>query len=243
MDAGRRTLGADAMVEDVFGLNLRGLKTIRDMFVRPARVYAAARTQDWGGRYTPSIRLLFFILTAMAFFRFVWANEDGAFFKEFSAGFAKGAGAATETEMVDNLKTFLASYAASLPLAFVILHGLTSMVLRVWGHGTEAVLRLRLHLLTLVPSSIVSLLLLLAIPLVDPRFSAAYGLSTIGVSFFFDTLTAGRGGVAGKSGAERWSRAVLFGGVALFVSTAASVAAFLTGILISGFQEGFAAPQ
>ena len=55
-----RKVGGDDLIEDMFGLNLRGLKTLWVMFASPRKGYEAARSPDWMDRsYTPSIRLLF----------------------------------------------------------------------------------------------------------------------------------------------------------------------------------------
>ena len=58
-----RDPGLNDMAEDLFGLSLRGLATIRDSFLRPADLFSAARTPDWQGRYTPSVRLVISLIT------------------------------------------------------------------------------------------------------------------------------------------------------------------------------------
>lgn len=50
-------LGVDDLVEDIFGLNWRGLKTIWTLFTRPALYFEAAKTPKWQDRYTPSFRV------------------------------------------------------------------------------------------------------------------------------------------------------------------------------------------
>ena len=53
----------DSLIEDVFGLNVRGLKTLTQLFAGPKKVFDSARVADWRSRYTPTLRLTFSIIT------------------------------------------------------------------------------------------------------------------------------------------------------------------------------------
>lgn len=37
----------DALLSDLFGLNIRGAKTLGDLFARPKAVFESARVYDW----------------------------------------------------------------------------------------------------------------------------------------------------------------------------------------------------
>lgn len=68
------------VVEELFGANLRSVRTLWVSFRHPLRYAKAALTPDWdGGRYTPSVRLflaLFSIFAVTAFFWFDRYIED-----------------------------------------------------------------------------------------------------------------------------------------------------------------------
>ncbi|MEL6258307.1 MAG: hypothetical protein AAFQ67_04530, partial [Pseudomonadota bacterium] len=52
----------DELIQDAFGLNIRGVQTLWALLAHPSRVFTAAQSIDWAGRFTPSIRLAFSIV-------------------------------------------------------------------------------------------------------------------------------------------------------------------------------------
>ncbi|MEM9179610.1 MAG: hypothetical protein AAGA89_07855, partial [Pseudomonadota bacterium] len=72
---------ADALVADLFGLNVRGAKTLAHLVTQPAKVFASARVNDWQGQYTPTMRLAFSVLTVFSLLSFFWAAEDGVLYQ------------------------------------------------------------------------------------------------------------------------------------------------------------------
>ena len=45
-------IGLDDFLEDMFGMNIRGFKTIWVLLTRPKLYFIAAKTPDWHARYT-----------------------------------------------------------------------------------------------------------------------------------------------------------------------------------------------
>ncbi|GGY52627.1 hypothetical protein [Parvularcula lutaonensis] len=227
-------LGLDSFVEDLFGLNIRGLGTIRDLLVRPKAVFEAARSPDWEERYTPSIRLVFSILTVMAFFSFIWAGDDSPMVQAMIEGLLASSDETgrTEQEAVDIANRIVALYAASIPFVYIICHGLVSLVVRVWGKGTPALVRMRLYMLSIVPSMTFSVLSLF----LAPRFgeSLLYLALSYLTAMALDAATAYRGGIVGSSSFRRVLKAVLFALVSFVTTAVASALAIaIPGIYVA----------
>lgn len=232
MQAKRTELGFDQLVEDLFGLNIRGFSTIGQMFVAPSKGFEAARDPDWQGRFTPSVRLVFSILTVLGFLRFFWAGEETAIFQQFTTGFIDGAGdeLGSEAESAALARDALGVYAASIPFAYLIAHGFLSQVVRVWGKGTGGVGRLRLHMLAIVPSMTFTLVASLLLPFVE-SFLAVYSLVMfIGVCAL-DFVTALRGGVQSPSQTGRIVKAFVFMISALIAHLIASILSMIAPIV------------
>lgn len=211
MQTRRTELGLDQLVEDFFGLNIRGFRTIRQMFTRPRKAFEAARDPDWCGQYTPSVRLVFSILTALGFLRFFWAGEETVFYQSFSQGFIDGSSEAlgTEAERAALANDALGVYAASIPFAYLAAHGAMSQVMRVWGAGTGGVARLRLYMLAIVPSMTFTFFTSLLLPFVGGVMNLFGIVAFLGV-MILDFVTALRGGVEATSRARRIGKAAVF---------------------------------
>jgi hypothetical protein len=198
MKSAAAEIGRDALVEDIFGLNLRGLATIRDAFIRPQRVAGAARSIDFLGVYTPPIRVLFFLLTLTSILRFLWGDENGFFAQMLAEQIA----AVDEEKKLSRenielaVNTHLASYAAALPFTWLAAQGFAAYVLKLWGRGVGYVLRLRLHMLTLIPSMVLGLFTLIAMAAIGERSGATAYLMISALSMLIiaatDFVTAAR---------------------------------------------------
>ena len=208
--AGR--LRADSLAEDVFGLNARGLRTIWATIVRPRDVFGAARDPHWRNRYTPSVRLVFFLYGLMQFLRAVLAPEDGAMVGNVAAQLLAADPSLDEGAARAAASRYLVASFAVLPFVWTGGQALLALVTRVWGRGVSAVLRVRLHLLALVPGTAFGLLTFGVVPLL-PASGAGFGVfsfvSYVGM-MLIDLVTAFRGGVAGGTAGRRVAKSALF---------------------------------
>jgi len=71
-------IGFDNLLEDIFGLNIRALKTIGVMFRKPVDYFKAARTPEWEDKYTPSFRVWFGIMAILVALNFIYNNDKSA---------------------------------------------------------------------------------------------------------------------------------------------------------------------
>ena len=222
-----KSVGASDLIEDMFGLNVRGVHTIWQTFRAPARVFASARDADWSDRqYTPSIRLVFSLFAAMAALRFLWSGSD-SYFYDVTTKLALSSGE-FETEAMARAFTddVLETFAIVFPFALMLGHFVASLLLHVWGGKTPAAVRIRLYFSVIVPGCLFSLFM-----------TALMGVTTEGswfwvtgmmilVVFALDFSTALRGGVSGKRLSGRIARALLVAFISLLVENTANMIAF-----------------
>ena len=228
----KQEVASEALLEDVFGLNVRGVVTLRDLFWRPKRVFDAARTRDWNGRYTPSIRLAFFLLTVFSFFSFLWAAEGSPVYEQFSRGLTVGAEDELEQGRITRFaKAAMGGYAAAYPFAYIVLQGLAALVLPVWGRGTSAALRVRLHFAALCPGAAVNVAYYLLMPALGGLAGTASSVAVSAVGSLLDGATAARAGLPG-SRFEQVLRACVFALGVMVVATLATLLAILGGLVV-----------
>ncbi|MEM8636854.1 MAG: hypothetical protein AAGF33_17950 [Pseudomonadota bacterium] len=224
-----KRLGSSELVEDLFGLNLRGLRTIWEMIRQPTTVYQAARDPLWIGHYTPSIRLVFSLLALTAFFQFLWASE-GTIFHDRVLDMVLASDRADTTEAALPIADELLNiFVGIFPFCYLAFQALFASILFIWGKGTSLVLRLRLYFLAIVPSVTVTTLSMFA----GFVFSSGAFATSIALIIFIvtvDMLTAYRGGVAGDSVFGRSWRAFLLAVCSFASSVAASNAGFIVAI-------------
>lgn len=213
--------GTDVLIEDMFGLSLRGFRTIALMFLRPREVYEAARTPDWGGSFTPSIRLVFSLLALMAFMQFIWFGDNSAPVLTIEAQLSE-TGRYTTAQQEDFIERFSDLYAGVFPLAFLIAHLLGALVMRVWGEGASLALRIRSYFLTITPSMVATVFFLLLYPLATGSAYIVIALLSVAFTMLLDFVTAMRGGVVAGGPVRRVAKAALFALVSVSISAIAS---------------------
>ena len=217
----------DSLLSDLFGLNVRGARTLWDLFARPKRVFESARIFDWRSRYTPTMRLAFSILTAFSLLSFFWASEDGILYQTLLAELSERLADEPNAPPVDEmLGATFAAYNFIYPFAYMLVHTLAASVLFVWGKGTPWVARIRLYFGIASVGIALATLSVFAMPFLTVDQLV---MSTI-VGFVVSLLALGATFARGMSGefskAGLYTRAVL---VALFIVTIDFAAALLAG--------------
>ena len=127
-DGAGDSLGVDAVIEDVFGLNLRGLRTIWAMFIHPHRVFSAARDEKWRGLFTPSIRLAFFLVTLSVVTRYIWAYEGSYFYETTARGFAATQSGQSGAMTREDIKSLIETSLIAFPFIYIIVSALTASI-------------------------------------------------------------------------------------------------------------------
>ena len=168
-------LGIDDLVEDLFGINLRGLSTIWILIRRPWLYFEAAKTPKWQDRYTPSLRVWFAVFAIGTFFQFVWIGGNSPLFLQYvevMKDLAEGANAsfAENGEMIDmnvfdpnETAKILVKYSQLfLPLGYLICMFIVAALFHSWGERLSFVVRLRYVFAIIIPGSILGFVFAIA---------------------------------------------------------------------------------
>jgi len=220
--------GLDALVEDLFGLNFRGMKTIMQLFVSPKEVFESARVSDWRRQYTPTMRLTFSIITVFMLLSFFWAAEDGIMYQTLLAQMTEAA--ASDPGAPDPKNTLDArfgAYSFLYPFVYMLVHGLVGSIVFFWGDGTEWVTRVRLYFALLATGMLVALMSMAFVPFLTTDALPAFTLIGLFVSVLIYGLTYARGMWGTRSHISILVRAVL---IALIITSTDLLISVLSGI-------------
>ncbi|MHA7898293.1 MAG: hypothetical protein ACX94B_00410 [Henriciella sp.] len=186
--------GIHAFFEDVFGLNVRGLRTLGDLYTRPKRVFDSARVTDWNNHHTPTIRLTFSLLTVYMLLSFFWAAEDGPLYQMLYAQLETLKDANPDLppveEMIDG---WFAAYSFSYPFIYMLIHLIAGSLVFLWGKGTSWTTRLRLYFGLCAITISVALLSAAPLPLVSVDMIGVYTVGTMLVGMLAYGVTYVRG--------------------------------------------------
>ncbi len=186
-------LGLNDLMEDFFGLNIRGLKSIFFLFVRPRVYMRAAVRADWAGRYTPSLRLWVSLMAVLYFFQFFWAGETSGTVLLLEQQFADRGDVLPAGTSAADLAKAAANWQFTLQPFFAFgFMFIAATLWRGWGQATGFTLRERLLFAVAVPSLVVSLPTVLLFGLVSAANYVTYGIYFILSVFAMNWLTAYR---------------------------------------------------
>ncbi|HBH90464.1 hypothetical protein [Ponticaulis sp.] len=206
-----RKVGGDDLIEDMFGLNLRGLKTLWVMFVSPRVGYEAARSPDWIDRsYTPSIRLLFSLLAVMTATRFLWAGADSSIHALVDGQVAALEEFGTQEERSAFTEHIIDYFLLLFPFSFMLSQAISGSLLRVWGKGTNTIVRVRLYMLAMLPNATFTLFALPLMTLLTVQQQTEFSLALIALTFLIDFVTVMRGGVVSEKRSGRIIKSALY---------------------------------
>lgn len=240
LDRSAEKLGWSELVEDLVGVNLRGLRTIATAFIHPFRLFSAARKPDWEGRqYGPTLRVFLFVLAVIVFFQFIWADPDSAIVQSFMTSVGDLSDIDPAFASPEILQRTVETYVVSFPILFTTFALLASLLVRIWGRGTPLLARIRLYYAAIIPSTVFSLFttVWLAFLPLEAAYNSAVG--ALLATAVIDGATAYRGLASVHAPLGRLWRAMILSTVNFLALTMAGVAAGIIGVVIFGFQLGF----
>lgn len=228
----------DSLLEDLFGLNVRGFKTLRDLFIKPKRVFESARITDWAGQHTPTFRLTFSLITLSMLLSFFWAAEDSAFYQGLLVLTTEIARANPDApDPHEAAIAWLAAYSFCYPIVYMIVHGLVGSLVFLWGQGVSWVTRLRLYFALLTVGMFVAVASMLLIPFVPVEMFVVYTLVATLVLLVVHMITYLRGMSGPRSGIGLWLRAPF---IALLIIVTDFAVAIISGTVSGQWMEHFA---
>lgn len=229
----------DALLQDLFGLNVRGLKTLGDLVVRPKTVFESARISDWRSKYTPTMRLAFSILTVFTLLSFFWAAEDGALYQsllvQIEPQLADSPNAARADEIV---KATFAGYSFMYPFVYMLFHTMVGSLVFFWGKGTPWVARVRLYFGVLSIGLGLAVASISIMPLIDPSNVNTFTFVGTLVGYLVYGLTYARGMAGSLSKLKLWVRAFFIGLIVTITDVLVALTASVGGGVWAAYQAG-----
>ncbi len=232
-------LGFDSVLEDMFGLNIRALKSIGTLFRRPAAYFDAARDRDWLQRFTPSFRIWLGLYALLAAMRFIYGGETSPMVEHMVTQMETEAPFSEDDRFtLDNRQFAVDMYKwlfVLLPFVFLPTYAVVAFLFRSFPGQPGFVLRLRYVFSTVIPSTalIVATTPVLLLPLtVEHMF--AMSVMIFPLIFALDMLTAYRGPLSkldnSRAGVSL-GLAVLLSVAYLFATFAASFPAMIIALI------------
>jgi len=220
-------LRIDTIAEDIFGLNLRGLRSIGVLWRSPKLYFNAARHMDWRESFTPSIFAL------LSFFKFWWVGSSDGMIEAYANGFAQ----AKLPLPVGMTYPEVGREAVLLVFGLLPLFQITTTILLAltfpfWGEPTTTALRQRYLFAVIVPSSSLMPVFMTVMMFVPPQHLTLYGLGLAALTWVIDFQTGYRGAfqMAGRGG--RIWRAALLSLCVVALNIATTLTAQLIGIVL-----------
>jgi len=205
-------LGRDEFLYDLIGINLIGLKSLLVLFKNPKDYFNAALTPDWEGRFWPSIRMWFGLMTIMIGLQFIWASESSemtAMFRMMASsvveGFQKGAeldGDALDLSWFDPTeagKDMFRQYIFIYPFIFVIFMCALAFIFRGWERKLPYIARVRFIFAIILPGTVFGLITTLLLSAATGKTYQILSLVVMGLMLPIYWSTAYRGAYAHAS--------------------------------------------
>ena len=235
-----RVLPMDTLAEDLFGLNIRGLHTIVVLWANPRRYFEAARTVDWGGKYTPSIRLWLSFFALFSALKLWWIGGNAGMIEAFAGGFAQAGMPLPDGMTYEDVGTEAILWVFGLwPFLQIACMVLLALVYPFWGERTSIALRQRYLFAVIVPSASLMPIFLTTMLFVPGDWLNAYGVLLAIVSLAVDFQTGYRGGFQNVTGIHRAWRAGLLALVVVALNVATSIVVQIAGILVISQKYGY----
>ncbi|WP_300555614.1 hypothetical protein [Maricaulis sp.] len=232
----------DDLAEDTFGLNLRGLKSMATIWLAPRRYFSAAETPDWGGRYTPSIRLWLSLIALASLLQFVWIGSNTPLVDAYAEGFRNAGVVPGEGQRYQELgeaaALWIYAIAPAMQLAgFLLLLPLFGF----WGQPTTYSQRVRNSFAVMIPSATVLVAGLPALSLLSSSQLGNVGYLIGLVTLLLDAATGFRGTFQTCTRLGRMWRAGLLAAFILVLNIIINILAQIAGIIWVSVRFGVSA--
>ena len=234
-----RASGWDALLDDVFGLNVRGFRTMWASLFNPAKVFEAARDPGWQDRYTPAIRLVFVIFALTGSLQYLLSGEGTPLWQTVVEAVSAYEGDLYGREVDDIAREVLLAYSVLYSIAFFVLHIPLSLIVSAWGKGVPMPVRSRLYFATLVPGTLIGLALVIGQNAISTEINQTSSLIFMALIILAYVGTIFRGLAPRMSAGGRLWRAGLMGFLMIAVTAIAEFIGLLAAhIYVLGTPPG-----
>ena len=235
-------LSLDSIAEDLFGLNIRGVKSIYTAWRRPRDYFAAAKSPDWHEKFTPSMRLWLSFFALFSALKFWWFGTNEGMIGAFATGFENAGLALTDGLTYRDVGAEAVLWVFGwIPILQIVSMIILAMLYRAWGERTTLALRQRYLFIVMIPSASMMPVFLTIMLFVPPSLISLYGVFLAFAAFIIDFQTGYRGGFASASAKGRALRAGILAFVLVSINTLTTIAAQIVGIIVISQKYGVSA--
>jgi hypothetical protein len=238
---GARRIGSDEFFYDLFGVNIKGLKSIWTLIRRPVEYFEAATLPDWGGEHWPSIRIWLGIMGLLVALQFLWASESSemtAMFQMLAMVLADSFQDAAATDGVilnlDELdretlgKQAFKRWIFIYPFFFIAAMCALAFIFRAWKPAVSFVIRIRYIFAIIIPGSVFGLLTTLGMVNFTGQIYMALSVISMPIIVCLYAVTAYRGPFFKLDRGERIGLSLV---VAILIMTFLFIAQFISMII------------
>ena len=203
---GASKFGSDEFFYDIFGINIKGLKSAWTLIRRPAEYFDAARLPDWGGEHWPSIRIWLGLTGILIALQFLWASESSemtAMFQNLATAIGDGFSASAARDGIEldmsvldkevlgkeAFKRWILIY----PFIFIAMMCVLAFIFRAWKPAANFVIRLRYIFGIIVPGTVFGLFMTLALVNATGQLYLMISMIMMPVTMVIYAVTAYRG--------------------------------------------------
>jgi len=232
-------LSADTITEDLFGLSIRGLRSIATLWVHPKRYFNAAKVPDWQNKYTPSIRIWLAFFAIFSALKFWWIGDNQGMIDAFASGFSD-AGLLLPSGMTydDVGREAVLWIFGFTPLTQIVTMVALALVYSAWGEKTTVALRQRYLFAVLVPSTSLMPLFLTVMVFMPSHLLTPYAIFLAFVTFVVDFQSGYRGAFSNVSGFSKTWRAGLLALIVVGINVITNIITQIIGILVIASKYG-----
>ena len=236
-------LSMDSIAEDLFGLNIRGLRSIAAAWTKPRHYFAAARVPDWQDKYTPSIRLWLSFFALFSALKFWWFGTNEGMIGAFATGFSEAGLQLPDGVSYEDIGAETVLWVFGwIPVIQIVSMLLLSVIYTAWGERTTLALRQRNLFIVMIPSASVMPVFLTGMLMVPQSMISVYGVFLALAAFLIDFQAGYRGAFSNVSRAGRLWRAGLLALLLVSINTATAILAQIAGIVLTAQKYGVAVP-
>ncbi len=238
--ASLKTVSFDELLDDIFGLSAKSLKSIFLLFKRPAEYFKAAKAPFWENRLSPSFRIYLGLTALTTAMRFLYRDENSPMVKLYASQFElikENPPNGLDPNQINSYEMAVTTLKWMLVLSPIISTVFFCLLgLLYWGYGEKLnpVVRIRYVFAALIPASVISALSAFPMYFLPESFTMGVSLMGLLLMFMLIWLTAYRGAFSAVDlGAGRIGRATVLSILIFVVMMAATFIAIFAGAAIA----------
>jgi len=246
---GAKRVGSDEFFYDIFGVNIKGLKSIWTLIKNPADYFEAAQLPDWGGDHWPSIRIWLGIMGILVALQFLWASENSEMTSMFqmlatipgdtiATSFAED-GVTLDLSGLDKQelgKTAFKRWTFIYPFFLIGAMCALAFIFRAWNPAVGFVIRLRFVFAIIVPASVFGLLLTLAMVNLSGEAYRNVSFASLPGMLILYAITAYRGPFHKFEIGERIGMSIIIALLIMFFLMVAQIISMILGVAPTWFE-------